>query len=67
MAGSGSGPPSRPSLQNPRAPAIVMIENGRFGLIGYGSTPNSFTEVYAEVIGPTCTNDVCHYNGVNMR
>ena len=28
---------------------------------------NSFTEVYARVIKPTCTNDFCHYNGVGIR
>ena len=31
------------------------------------SPPNSFTEVYAKVIQPTCSNDYCHFNGVTIR
>ena len=36
---------------------------------GSGTTPsaNSFTEVYAKTIQPKCTNDFCHYNGVDIR
>jgi predicted CxxxxCH...CXXCH cytochrome family protein len=29
--------------------------------------PNSFSEVYAKVIAPTCSNDYCHFNGVSIR
>lgn len=31
------------------------------------SSPNSFTKVYENVIGPTCTNDYCHYAGIGLR
>lgn len=31
------------------------------------SGPNSFTEVYAKVIQPTCASSFCHYNGVGIR
>ncbi len=42
-------------------------------LFGFGcdSTPpggpNSFTEVYTQVIRPTCSNDYCHYQNVGIR
>jgi hypothetical protein len=41
-------------------------------LLGFGcsSTPpsaNSFTQVYATIIAPTCSNAYCHYNGVGLR
>lgn len=39
-------------------------------ITGGGTTPsgpNSFTQVYAEVIQPTCTSSFCHYNGVGIR
>ena len=29
--------------------------------------PNSFREVYAKIIAPTCSSDFCHYNGVGIR
>jgi len=29
--------------------------------------PNSFTEIYAKVIAPTCSSNFCHYNGVGIR
>lgn len=39
--------------------------------LGCGSSgppaANSFTEVYAKVIQPSCTSDFCHYNGVGDR
>jgi hypothetical protein len=39
--------------------------------VGCGSnTPasaNSFTKVYAQVIQPQCSNNFCHFNGVNIR
>ncbi len=28
---------------------------------------NSFTEVYAKVIAPSCSSDFCHYNGIGIR
>jgi hypothetical protein len=31
------------------------------------SSANSFTKVYTEVIQPKCSNDFCHYNGVDIR
>jgi len=31
------------------------------------SSANSFTRVYAEVIQPKCSNNFCHYNGVDIR
>jgi hypothetical protein len=31
------------------------------------SSPNSFTKVYTEVIEPKCSNDFCHYRGVDIR
>jgi hypothetical protein len=31
------------------------------------SPPNSFNEVYAKVIAPSCTSDYCHYAGVGIR
>jgi hypothetical protein len=31
------------------------------------SSANSFTRVYAEIIQPSCTNDVCHFNTVSIR
>jgi hypothetical protein len=36
---------------------------------GSGTTPtaNSFTEVYTKTIQPKCSNDFCHYNGVDIR
>ena len=36
---------------------------------GSGASPsaNSFTQVYAKTIQPKCTNDFCHYNGVDIR
>jgi hypothetical protein len=36
---------------------------------GAGSSPsdNSFTEVYTKTIQPSCSNDFCHYNGVDIR
>jgi hypothetical protein len=36
---------------------------------GAGASPsaNSFTEVYTKTIQPSCTNDFCHYNGVDIR
>ncbi|MGD0673876.1 MAG: hypothetical protein ABSC94_00565 [Polyangiaceae bacterium] len=41
-------------------------------MLGFGcSSPppaaNSFTEVYAKVIAPTCSTDFCHYSGVGIR
>jgi hypothetical protein len=29
--------------------------------------PNSFTEVYTQIIQPTCSNDYCHYQNVGIR
>jgi hypothetical protein len=29
--------------------------------------PNSFTEVYTQIIRPTCSNDYCHYQNVGIR
>jgi hypothetical protein len=29
--------------------------------------PNSFTEVYTQVIQPTCNNDFCHYQNIGIR
>jgi len=29
--------------------------------------PNSFTEVYTQIIQPTCSNDFCHYQNVGIR
>jgi len=29
--------------------------------------PNSFTKVYTETIQPKCSNDFCHFNGVDIR
>jgi len=29
--------------------------------------PNSFTEVFAKVIGPNCTSSYCHFNGIGFR
>lgn len=43
------------------------------GVLGIGCGPgvapsaNSFTRVYAEVIGPNCTNSFCHYDSVPTR
>lgn len=36
---------------------------------GSGAPPsaNSFTKVYAETIQPRCSNEFCHYNGVDIR
>ena len=36
---------------------------------GAGGPPaaNSFTRVYTETIQPRCSNDFCHYNGVDIR
>jgi hypothetical protein len=36
---------------------------------GSGAPPsaNSFTEVYAKTIQPSCSSDFCHYNGVDIR
>ncbi len=36
---------------------------------GSGAPPsaNSFTEVYTKTIQPRCSNDFCHYNGVDIR
>jgi hypothetical protein len=31
------------------------------------SSANSFTKVYTEVIQPKCSNNFCHYNGVDIR
>ena len=31
------------------------------------SSPNSFTKVYAEIIQPKCSNNFCHYSGVDIR
>jgi hypothetical protein len=31
------------------------------------SSANSFTNVYAEVIQPQCSNDFCHFNGTSIR
>jgi hypothetical protein len=31
------------------------------------SSASSFTNVYAEVIQPQCSNDFCHFNGVGIR
>jgi hypothetical protein len=28
---------------------------------------DSFTQVYAQIIRPTCSSDFCHYNGVGVR
>jgi len=41
-------------------------------VLGFGcsSTPpaaNSFTEVYSQIIQPTCSSDFCHYEGVGIR
>jgi hypothetical protein len=39
-------------------------------ITGGGTTPSgphSFTQVYTEVIQPTCTSSFCHYNGVGIR
>jgi len=36
---------------------------------GSGTTPsaNSFKAVYTKTIQPKCSNDFCHYNGVDIR
>ena len=34
---------------------------------GPGGGPNSFTEVYAKIIGPRCTSPFCHFNGIGLR
>jgi hypothetical protein len=37
---------------------------------GCSSTPpaaNSFTEVYSQIIEPSCTSDFCHYENVGIR
>ncbi len=36
---------------------------------GSGTTPsaNSFAKIYKETIQQKCTNDFCHYNGVDIR
>ncbi len=31
------------------------------------ATPKSFTKVYTTVLGPSCSNDYCHYSGVGIR
>ena len=31
------------------------------------ASPNSFTEVYAQVIGPRCSNPYCHFYGIGLR
>lgn len=42
-------------------------------VLGFGCSspppagPNSFTEVYTQIIQPTCTNDYCHYQDVGVR
>jgi hypothetical protein len=42
-------------------------------VLGFGCAPdappsaNSFTEVYARTIQPSCSNDYCHFNGVGIR
>jgi hypothetical protein len=46
--------------------SISMAALG-FGCSSEPPAPNSFTEVYAKVIRPSCTNDFCHYNGVGIR
>jgi hypothetical protein len=29
--------------------------------------PNSFTEVYTQIIQPKCSNDFCHYQNISIR
>jgi hypothetical protein len=42
-------------------------------VLGFGCSstppagPNSFTEVYTQIIQPTCSNDYCHYQDVSIR
>ncbi len=43
-----------------------------FAVLGLGCSsppppPNSFTNVYARVIAPSCTNVYCHDNGVSVK
>jgi hypothetical protein len=46
--------------------AVSMAALG-LGCSSEPPAPNSFTEVYAKVIRPSCTSDFCHYNGVGIR
>src|SRR5258706_15157259 len=38
-----------------------------FGCSSPAPPPNSFTEVYAKVIGKSCASAFCHYNGIGFR
>ncbi len=38
-----------------------------FGCSSAPPTANSFTQVYATIIAPTCSSAFCHNNGVSLR
>jgi hypothetical protein len=38
-----------------------------FGCSSPAPPPNSFTEVYTNVIAPSCTSAYCHFNGVTIK
>ncbi len=38
-----------------------------FGCSSPPPAANSFTEVYTQIIQPTCSSDYCHYNGIGLR
>lgn len=41
--------------------------SGVFVMPTYTATPKSFTLLYQTVLGPSCSNDYCHYSGVGVR
>jgi hypothetical protein len=48
--------------------ALSISAGVDLGCSSPAATPaNSFTEVYAKVIAPSCSNDFCHYNGIGIR
>jgi hypothetical protein len=52
------------------AATIALTACAALGLGCGSNTPssaNSFTNVYTEIIQPTCSNDFCHYNGEGIR
>jgi hypothetical protein len=47
--------------------SISMVLFGSGCSSSTAPSANSFTEVYAQIIGPSCTNDFCHYQNVGIR
>ena len=46
---------------------VVALATLSFGCSSPAPAANSFTEVYTEIIQPTCANEFCHYYGVSLR